>query len=118
MDGKEGAMYDGVFDLLFSPDGDRVAYVADISEKWRMVIDGQEGPEYDMILEGSPLFSLDGKLLAYIAIKKDKQFVVVDGKEGPQYDGIIKARLTFLADKTIEYLAHKDGTLYRVKHLP
>jgi len=104
---------------VFSPDSRRVAYSAEMGEKCLVVVDGQAGPEYDDILEGSPVFSPDSSRVAYSARKGQKRFVVVDGQAGPEYDAIVRfdpAKLTFDADGALEYLASKDQTLYRVRH--
>jgi hypothetical protein len=40
----------------------------------------------------------------------------VDGQPGPEYDVVFQGAPTFRADGTLEYLAEKEKTLYRVKH--
>jgi hypothetical protein len=44
--------------------------------------------------------------------------VVVDGQAGAEYDAIGKNGPTFHSDGVLEYLAIKDNSLYRVKHIP
>ena len=95
-----------------------MAYVAWKGDKLLVVVDGKEGPAYDEIGEGDPIFSPDGKRVAYVAWKGDKQLVVVDGEEGPAYDGIIRNGPTFCERGALEYLAQKDGVLFRIKHVP
>ena len=63
-------------------------------------------------------FSPDGKRLAYAAKKGGKRFVVLDGQPGPEYDGIIPYGPAIHPDGVVEYLAIRDGVLYRVKHVP
>ncbi len=75
-------------DARFSKDGCHVAIATKRGDKQIVVVDGQEGPEYDMIFQVGPIFSPDGKRLAYAAKKGQKWLVVMDGHEGPEYDGI------------------------------
>ena len=82
-----------------------------------MVVEGHPSPEYDGIGEG-PVFSPDGKRVAYTAHKGNKQVGVVDDQAGPEYDAIGSGGPSFHADGVLEYLAIKNGTLYRVKHVP
>ena len=42
-----------------------VAYVARRGEKFLVVVDGKEGPEYDRIRVSAPSFSPDSRRLAY-----------------------------------------------------
>ncbi len=65
--------------VTFSPNGERVAYVARRGEKRLIVVDGQEGPEYQFILS-QPLFSEDSAHVAYVAWENNTIVVVVDGK--------------------------------------
>jgi hypothetical protein len=95
-----------------------VAYVAEKGGKWLVVVDGQEGAEYDGILEGGLLFSPDGQRVAYRAQKGEKWLVVVDGQAGAEYDVIGKGSLVFGPEGDLEYLAVRGVSLYRVKHVP
>ena len=51
--------------IKFSPDGLRVAYVARRGERFLVVVDGKEGPEYERIRVGALSFSPDSRRLAY-----------------------------------------------------
>jgi len=44
INGEEGEKYDGIeiWSLIFSPDSQRIAYVAKKGENWFVVIDGKE----------------------------------------------------------------------------
>jgi hypothetical protein len=42
--------------------------------------------------------------------------VIVDGKFGPEFDRVVKGGPTFRANRAVEYLAIRDGVLYRVRH--
>jgi len=108
MDDKEGMKYlaDPVASAGFvlSPDGRHVVF-AD-------VIDGKEGPEHEpRRWEAS---SPDRKHLAYVSDKKtNEQYVILDGQSGPKYKEI-ETTPKFLPDNSIEYLAIRDGGLYRI----
>ena len=120
VDGQAGTEYDGISEgsLIFSADGKRLAYIAKKGAKWLIVLDGQASAEYDGIAKGSLIFSPDGKRLAYIAKKGAKWLVVMDGQAGAEYDGIAEGTPIFSPDGVLEYLAIKDDSLYRVKHIP
>lgn len=57
VDGVEGKEYDGLGGgmLTFSPDSKRVAYWARRGDRWLVVLDGVEGPEYAGCIRGSRL---------------------------------------------------------------
>ncbi len=76
--GKPGKLYAGVNDLVFSPDGLRIAYSAKDGEKYLMVLDGAAGALFDDVLQ--PQFSPDGRHFAYQAKQGDYWHVFVDGK--------------------------------------
>jgi hypothetical protein len=78
-------------------------------------VDAQTTEEYDAIGRG-PIFSADGKHVAYSVKNANKWSVVVDGKVGEDYGGT--GPLVFNPDGTLEYVAVKDNTLYRIKYAP
>ena len=101
--------------LTVSPDNMHVAYGARKGNKWFVVVDGQEGKQYDGLTSGTPIFSPDNKRVAYGAMTEKKWFVVVDGQEGKQYDGIVKGSIIkFNPDGSIYYLAIKGNGTYLV----
>jgi len=51
--------------IVFSKDRRHVAFVTRGGEKRRVVLDGQQGPEYDRI--GTLIFQPNGTRLAYVA---------------------------------------------------
>jgi hypothetical protein len=83
-----------------------------------VVVDGQAGPEYGGVAEGSLMFSPDGKRVVYVAGKGEKWVVVVDGQPGPEYDVVVKGGPIFRADGMLEFLAVKNNELCRVKYPP
>jgi WD40 repeat protein len=99
-----GDEYDGGAGLVtFSPDGQRIAFVAWHGGKRTVVLDGKNGPEFDAITK--PSFSPDGRRIVYEAARlypdgsqKDTWFVVVDGQPKPEYDGLIRGSVAFSAD--------------------
>ena len=99
-----GGTYDGGTGLItFSPDGERIAFVAWHGKKRMAVVDGKSGPEFDAVTK--PIFSPDGRRVAYEAArlypdgsKKDRWFVVVDGEEKPEYDSLIRGTAAFSVD--------------------
>jgi len=82
-----------------------------------MIIDGLAGPQWDGIGNG-PVFSPDGKHTAYWAKKGQKWLMVLDGTAGPEFDQFIANRPVFLLDGTLEYLAIRGSSLFRVRHIP
>ncbi len=85
VDGREGPPYDAVQheSLVFSPDGQRVAYVAVRGREYRLVVDGVAGPACDFL--SRPVFSPDGTRLAYAVSKGGKHSVVVEGPKRVEY---------------------------------
>jgi len=114
IDGQEGPEYDGISYCVFSPDSKRVACVVLKGRKWCVVIDGKEGPEYNGI--SAIAFSGDSRHFVYIAEKRHASCMVIDAQEGPLFDGFFKNNSIFNNAAELEYLAHKNDDLYRVRH--
>jgi len=69
---------------IFSPDGSKVAYIAEIDKKWSVWInDKRVSPEFDMI-EGDLIFSPDGSSVAYTGVRDKIASIWIDGKR--QFD--------------------------------
>ena len=80
----------------FSPDGKRVAYMGRTDKGEHLVVDGVEGPRYDVVY--FLMFSPDGRRLAYRAKLGDRWHVVVDGVQGPAFDEFEGYSFTFSPD--------------------
>lgn len=121
---KEGFQVGGAGSLIYSPDGNHLAYAAlgaDGSKSWAVVVDGKpiapdgqsespHGGAADRI--SSLIFSPDSKRTAYIYSKasfrgkRDKE-VVLDGRADPECDEI--ENLQFSADSQhVAYEAKRD----------
>lgn len=77
--------------LQISPDMSRVAYILEkrlglFKSKFCIVIDGNEGKQYDAIDQIT--FSPDSKHIAYRAINGKRQLLILDEKEIIEYSGI------------------------------
>ncbi len=78
VNGRLGAMWDGVGAPRMSSSGGRVAYAADSSGRWRVVHDGAGGPSFDAILAGSLQLDHSGCTVAYVA-RRGADLLVVAG---------------------------------------
>jgi len=77
-------------------------------------LDGKQvGAAYD---EATNLgFSADQEHLIWTAKRGSKWLVVVDGQAGAEYDVLGRGSPVFDPDGNLEYLAVKEGSLYRIK---
>ncbi|MDW8026564.1 MAG: hypothetical protein RMK18_11970, partial [Armatimonadota bacterium] len=95
-------------------DSKRFAYEARRGGKEFVVVDGEEGKEYDGI--GTLIFSPDSKHLAYGAERGKKQFVVVDGVEGKEYDCFLRgSKLVFDSPNRLHSLAVRGDKIFLVE---
>jgi Tol biopolymer transport system component len=117
VDGQEGPEYDGISAVssVLVPDGTPKAYLARRGHKRLVVTAGKPGNEYDSVSANSPIVSPDAKHMAYIATANSREQVFLDGQPGPHYDWVVKNGPTFRKDNSLEYLAVRDGALFRVK---
>jgi len=74
--------------IVFSPNSQRVAFVALKGNQWCVNVDGEEIACYDDTGRESFTFSPDSRRYAYIAWRGDDRFVVIDRKEGKSYDQV------------------------------
>ena len=128
---KKGRLF-LVRSLVFSPDGKRWACalsegghmymntIAQVGSEWsqaqrRVVVDGQEGPEYDIPGMVNLRFSPDSQHLAYEAQGMLNSWVMVDGREGKHYDQVLWGTLFFSSNDSVTYVAREARKFYRVR---
>ncbi len=80
-----GHAYDAVERVLFSPDGERFAYVAHAEHRQMAVVDGIPEEPWDEIDNQRASFSPDGARFAYPVRSGRSWHVVVDGNPGPSH---------------------------------
>jgi Tol biopolymer transport system component len=119
VDGNEGPKYKmepPIGFLTFGPNDSRIAYVViNSNHKVVVVMNGQEGPEYNGILDSGVVLSPNGESFAYTAKKGNGWLVVADGNEGPIYDGIAIGSPVFSPDGyNLAYAAVKDNQWFVV----
>ncbi len=97
----------------FSPDSQHIIYPAKRNDKWVLVKDGVEGPEYDEIETISEHFSNDSQRVSYVGKRGDKWVGVVDGLATPEYDRFY--RINFSPDsKRTCYAGHRGDKQFPV----
>ena len=85
-DGREGPLYNRIYTGLYSPNGERLAYVARNEEGTLVVLDGKEGKPYERIAD-SLVFSPDSRHICYFAVLPGRKFaLVLDGTESGNWD--------------------------------
>jgi WD40 repeat protein len=112
---KPGKPYDRIFDgrIVFSGDGQHLAYGALSGEKWHLVVDEQEGPAVNFFGSSSGIcLSQDGSQVACaVLIHSDKEHpawgVMIHGKVEPPYQEIADIALS-RDGKRLAYAALKD----------
>ena len=102
---RELGTYDRIhLRVLFSPDGNHVAYSATRDGKGFVAWDGNEGPPCSSIQMVT--FSPDGRHLVYVARRAGKWVLLRDGRELPQFSPI--TRFTFSPDsRHLAYIAKR-----------
>jgi hypothetical protein len=77
---------------IFSPNGSRLAFVASHRGKCFVVVDGKEGPHYEVTSDRWPVsdlvFSHSSRHIAYKTRRKGKNYLMVNGKEFGPYDDV------------------------------
>jgi Tol biopolymer transport system component len=113
-DGVEGKKYNSIepLTIMFSPDNQKLAYVALEDNQWHMVVNETEIGTYDYIMSESPVFSPDSQHIAYVASGCSEshehdatvphegmhEFVVLDEEEGKEYGAVVSDSLVFSPD--------------------
>lgn len=110
IDGAQQSDKIGVFfsAMAFSPDGKRLAYLAEQGDRRFVMLDGKKGPELgsEAVLD-ELVFSPDGKRLAYDVRGENPDYVMLDGKPGPGYANVYG--LEFSSDsKRFLYTAERE----------
>jgi hypothetical protein len=121
--------------LTFSPDGQHLAVVlghggpmfdgrgASRRAERQVIVDGQEGRQYNCDELANLMFSVDGRHLTFEVHKTHwgKSLVVVDGIEGKHYEellgvtrGQVRNTLYFQGEDSLTYLAREGRKFYRV----
>lgn len=102
VDEAEGPLHESISfsSPVFSPDSQRLAYVAKEGDKSVMIVDGRKERAYDKIGMGRPVFSADSRHMGYIAQDGDRWLVVMDGVPGPMQDYIPENSLVFSPDSS------------------
>lgn len=84
---EDGARYEGISEVVYSPNSQRLAYGCIRNQKWFVCCDGKESPNHDSI--GTNLcFSPDSRRLAYKVAEEDASFMVIDGVQQQVYKSV------------------------------
>ncbi len=74
-DGKKEKIYGKVLEPVYCRSSGALAYVAQVNDRYSLVLNGKEGPAFDMIV--TPMCSPDGRTIAYRGRNGAKRQVVV-----------------------------------------
>lgn len=109
------SLYKYAKNLVFSPNSNKLAYIASRDESYRkkfVVLNEEELKEYEII--SYLTFSPDSQKLAYRAleVQEEEQFMVINEVEQKHYDGI-QSSIVFSPDsKRFVYSAGSENTEY------
>jgi hypothetical protein len=111
VDGERGPGCHDVGQVVFSPDGTRLAHAMQESAggPWRVVVDEQPQAAYDTLGDGSLEFSPDGSRLVHAGRSGGKWCLVVDGTEGRKCDGIAEIKFSD-GGESLAYVAQSEQT--------
>lgn len=117
---SQSSLYNDIRQIIFSSNGQSLAYVAIKESGSVIVVDGKESKTYQEIApletaNGSAyiVFSPDGQQIAYRVVDSGGTYIVVNGQEGKRYDNI--SNFTFSADGTqFAYQAEINGQIITV----
>ena len=98
--------------IVFSPDGERLAYSALKGGTWRLLVDGVEEPVFGGLSNYRPVFSPDSRSLAYVTASGQQWCVVLNGRSGKPYVSV--SMLGFSPDNRLVYGARKDDAWHVV----
>ncbi|MHA2065386.1 MAG: hypothetical protein ACXABY_13505 [Candidatus Thorarchaeota archaeon] len=123
IDGIEGSVYSAINNIVFSPNGRRVAYLANRGKAIYVVVDGQESSQFSNT-RGELVFSPDSARLAYsMMVKKNSdEYVIVEQEQFGPYqktghlsfspDGRRLAYITVVQDNETVVVDGVKGDLY------
>lgn len=88
-DFKEGARWDGLAGLVYSPNGKHLAYAGVRNGRWHLVVDEKPGPAFDTIEPDTIAWSLNGERLGVVAQDGPCARAVIDSQIGACFRRII-----------------------------
>jgi Tol biopolymer transport system component len=99
VDGQAGPTFVTYYSVVFSPDGQRMAYLAENTvpngSGHVVTVDGAPAVTYVDAYLDNLVFSPDSNRVAYQGeLSGDRRFTVVDGKQGPTYDSVTHFRFS------------------------
>lgn len=110
IDSVAGRPWSGIGEVVFGPDH-QLAYVAEDSGRWRVILKGNPGPSFEAIMQGSLTFSAYGRCLAFAVAEGAGFRVVVDGVPSQLYEAV--GALRFDADgERLAYAVIRNGRHY------
>jgi WD40 repeat protein len=121
--GKPSEAYGGAAELLLSPDGERIAYIASTIADAEQFANSNAGPPTSLCLDGKPvhkgitsgrIFSPSGKRFAFIVQNEGgDRSVVVDGTKGLNYQSVTNLQFSPGAER-VAYVAQQGGSCFFV----
>jgi len=100
---------------VYSPDGTKLAFIAQNDGEQFIVINGEKGDNFDEI--GSvPIFDYRGNDWAYIVNSGNYSYVVTNKGESKKYDSIAMGSLNFSPfDNQLYFIAKENGKWFVIK---
>ncbi len=90
IDGQKRAAHEGLAGWSIALAGEHVAFAARVDKRWRVVVDGRQGPLWDEI--GGIELTPSGTAV-YLAANAGGWHVVIGDKVGPRFDAILAGTL-------------------------
>ncbi len=100
--------------VRFSPDGERLIYMARYDDKRFVVEFDRPHPKAEALDWDNLVFSPDSSVLAYPAMVKGQWRMVVNGDAGPAWHRIVTAPLTVPDGSNVFFVAYKHGRYHVV----
>ena len=117
MDGAVSRGYDMVFDLKFSPDSTKLAYLARQDDDFFVYVNQERHPSFSIIdMEQGLMFSEDSSVLAYVARKGEASWhMVKNGEAGDTSYEAIRYVTFSPGGERLAYTAGKDAQWHLVE---